>query len=101
MGKAKIRYALKAKGISDYCIRKGLASIDVGDYERVLEKLSWLKRKKPFIRKNLFTKKAKIRQHLLQKGFEADLVDELIKKAFNVYLPWKSKLEGRRNVACV
>lgn len=79
-GRQKIRYALKAKGISDYCIRKGLASIDAGDYECVLEKLFLAKKKSLSSEKNLFTKKAKIRQHLLQKGFEADLVDELIRK---------------------
>ena len=79
-GSLAVCRALKAKGISDYCIRKGLASIDAGDYERVMEKLFLAKKKNLSSEKNLFTKKAKIRQHLLQKGFEADLVDELIRK---------------------
>ena len=67
-GRQKIRHALKAKGISDYCIRKGLASIDVGDYERVLEKLFLAKRKAFHPKKNLFTKRRRFVSTCCKRG---------------------------------
>jgi regulatory protein len=78
-GRIKIRLALKQKNISDYCINLGLKEIDGDDYQETLnnlvtEKLESLKETNPHIVKN------KIAQWLMGKGFEADLVWDILKK---------------------
>jgi len=77
-GRVKIRYELRKKQVSDYCIKKALSSIDEKDYERVLNKLFDEKRSGLRSEKNSFIKKKKIQDHLLQKGYEAELVRTLI-----------------------
>ncbi len=77
-GKVKIKYALKQKQVSEYSIKKALAAIDRTAYNKTLcdlfdKKLHALKSEK-----NIFTRKKKIQDHLLQKGFEPDLVKQLI-----------------------
>lgn len=79
-GRQKIRYALRMRNVSDYCIRKALSSIDPDEYEQLLEKLFLAKKKTLSSEKNIFIKKAKTRAYLIQKGFEADMVDELIRR---------------------
>lgn len=79
-GRVKIKYALKLHSVSDYCIRKALASINEEEYALVLEKLFHAKLTSCRSDKNVFTKKRKVRQYLVQKGFEQGLVDELIKQ---------------------
>lgn len=79
-GRVKIKYALKLHSVSDYCIRKALASINEEEYALVLEKLFHTKLTSCRFDKNVFTKKRKVRQYLVQKGFEQGLVDELIKQ---------------------
>lgn len=79
-GKVKIKYELKQKGVSEYCIKKALQSIDADDYESTLQKLSAQKLKTLKSEKNIFTKKRKLQDFLLQKGFESDLVREEVKK---------------------
>src|SRR4249919_3131506 len=39
-GKVKIKYQLKQKNVSDYCIKKALLSINKADYKKVLYKLA-------------------------------------------------------------
>lgn len=78
-GRAKIRYELKLKQVSDYCIKKALSSIDDEDYIQTLSKLAeekWLLLKGE---KNIFIKKKKAQDYLLQKGYENDLVKEAVK----------------------
>jgi regulatory protein len=77
-GKIKIKYSLKQKQVSDYCIKKALAAIDEKDYNKTLEKLFEQKQKILKAEKNIFTKKRKLQDHLLQKGFETGLVSKLI-----------------------
>ena len=79
-GKVKIRYELKLKGISNYCIEKALAAIDDSDYEATLDKLFSEKLLSLKKEKNIFTRKRKIRDFLLQKGFENGLIAGLIHK---------------------
>ena len=77
-GKSKIKLALKQKQLSDYCIKKGLASIDEDAYLGKLLKLSetkWLLLKNE---KNIFVKKYKLQQYLLQKGFESSSITDCI-----------------------
>ena len=77
-GKVKIKYSLKQKQVSEYCIKKALAAIDERDYIKTLEKLFDQKLKTLKAEKNIFVKKRKLQDHLLQKGFETNLVSKLI-----------------------
>ncbi len=74
-GTVKIREALKAKGLSDYCIRKGLLEIDASDYHQTLLSLIE-KRSEKEKEKNEFKRKHKIAAYLIGKGYEGDLVWE-------------------------
>lgn len=73
-GKVKIKYELKQKQISDYCIKKALKAIDADDYEKLLSKLAVQKLNTLKSEKNIFIKKRKLQGFLLQRGFESDLV---------------------------
>ncbi len=77
-GKVKIKYELRQKQVSDYCIKKALAAIDSDEYEKTLAKLAEEKRKSLRSEKNIFIKKRKLQQYLVQKGFETGLVNELV-----------------------
>lgn len=77
-GKVKIKYELKQKQVSDYCIKKALASIDEDDYLKTINKLYSEKLKTLKSEKNIFIKKRKLQDHLLQKGFEMNLISELL-----------------------
>lgn len=77
-GKVKIKYSLKQKQVSEYCIKKALAAIDEQDYKRTAQKLFDQKLKTLKAEKNIFTKKRKLQDHLVQKGFETSLVSKLI-----------------------
>lgn len=79
-GRVKIIRGLKQRRVSDYCIREAIEEIPDQDYNRVLRKLArdkWSKITSPGV--NLFTKMAKTRNYLLQKGFESSLVGEVIR----------------------
>ena len=78
-GRVKIKYSLKQKQVSEYCIKKALTVINETDYNRILQKLFDQKLKTLKTEKNIFIKKRKLQDHLLQKGFEANLVNDLIK----------------------
>jgi regulatory protein len=78
-GKIKIRQALKHKKISEYCIRKGLQEITPEEYEHMLEKL--ISRLETESReKDPLKKKYKIAQSLLYRGFEQDLIWNVLNK---------------------
>lgn len=73
-GRVKIKYELKQRQVSEYCIKKALKSIDEAAYEKTLQKLFDDKIKTLRSEKNIFIKKKKVQDYLLQKGFEVDLV---------------------------
>ncbi|MGN6603134.1 MAG: regulatory protein RecX [Ginsengibacter sp.] len=77
-GKIKITQALKFKQVSDYCIRKALKEIDADEYENTFQKLVEQKLKSLKSEKNIFIKKRKIQDFLLQKGFESDKIRKAI-----------------------
>jgi len=81
-GKVKIKYELKKKQVSEYCIKKALAEIDEEDYHKTLQKLFEEKLRTLKSEKNIFIKKRKLQDHLMQKGYETDLIRELIKENF-------------------
>lgn len=75
-GKIKIKQALKYKQVSDYCIRKALKEIDSTEYEKTFQKLVQQKVKSLKGEKNIFIKKRKLQDFLLQKGFETNMIRE-------------------------
>jgi len=78
-GKNKIKQALKMKQVGDYCIKKAVTQIDEEDYLKTFEKLVEQKLKTIKSEKNIFVKKRKLQDFLLQRGFESDLVREAVK----------------------
>jgi regulatory protein len=78
-GKIKIKQALKFRQVSDYCIKKALKEIDGVSYERAFQKLSEQKLKTLKSERNIFVKKRKLQDFLLQRGFENDLIKEVLK----------------------
>ena len=78
-GREKIKYALKQKKVSDYCIRKALASINSSEYNRIFIKVAEKKLKELRSEKNVFIKKKKLKNYLLQKGYETRLITEYLK----------------------
>jgi regulatory protein len=76
-GRKKIVQSLRFKQVSDYCIVKGLEEIDAGEYEQTLRKLACQKydslKTEQFLRRQY-----KTTQYLLAKGYEPDLVREVI-----------------------
>lgn len=79
-GRVKIKYALKQKQVSEYCIKKAMASIPEADYGKTLQKLFDQKLKTLKSERNIFIKKRKLQDHLMQKGFETNFVRDLIAK---------------------
>ena len=77
-GKIKIKQALKYKQVSDYCIRKALKEIDTKEYEKVFQKLAEQKLKTLKSEKNIFIKKRKLQDFLLQKGYETNMIREAV-----------------------
>lgn len=76
-GRLKITSALKAHHISAYCIQKGLAEISTTDYFDTLEKLA-VKNQHRYTGPTTFVVKGKLAQYLISRGFESELVWEVI-----------------------
>ena len=77
-GKVKIKYELQQKRVSAYCIKKALAAIEEDDYQKTLQKLATIKLATLKGEKNIFVKKTKLRNYLMQKGYEINLVTEIL-----------------------
>ena len=78
-GRNKIVQALKIKGLADSSIYNGLDEILESEYEEVLKDLLAAKRR--FIKdKDLYIVHNKLARYAIGKGFEPDLVWELIKR---------------------
>jgi regulatory protein len=73
-GKVKIRYELRQKQISDYCIKKALALIDETDYTQTLTDQATRKWKALVAESDAFARRQKVRDYLLQKGYEPDRI---------------------------
>lgn len=73
-GKVKIKYALRQKKVSEYCIKKALNTIDEDEYTETLTALIAQKLKTLKAQKNMFIRKRKLQDFLTQKGFESDLI---------------------------
>ncbi len=76
-GKNRIRIELSRRDISDYCIRKAMEEIEEPEYRAALQSLlekkaASLKTDDDFIVKNT------VAQYAMQRGFEAELVWEML-----------------------
>jgi regulatory protein len=78
-GRVKIKYELKQRFVSDYCIKKALKQIDEAEYLDTVRKLA--SKKWAVIKadsSNKFTRLAKATDYLLQKGYEPELVKKVL-----------------------
>ena len=78
-GRVKIKYELKQKQVSPYCIKKAVTAIDEDTYIKTLQKLATEKLKSLRSKTNQFIRKRKLQDYLLQKGYESDLIHALLK----------------------
>lgn len=77
-GKIKIKQHLKQKQISSYSIQKAMKEIDAGEYYDTIYKLAerkWLERKAD---EDLWNFQAKVSRYLAAKGYESDLIYEVV-----------------------
>jgi regulatory protein len=78
-GRNKIVNELESLGLTNACITLGLKEIDSSDYYKTL--LALLQRKAHEIsEENLFIKRNKVARFAIAKGYEPDLVWELVKE---------------------
>lgn len=80
-GRVKIKYELQQKKISSYCIKKAMKEIAEEDYKKTFSKLAKQKWASLKSEKNIFTRKRKTQDYLLQKGFEYELINEFFKNS--------------------
>lgn len=80
-GKIKILQGLKEKGLSEYCIKKGLEEITEEDYLKTLNDL--VNKKWELVEEeNIFKKKNKVATYLIGKGYESDVVWQILNREF-------------------
>jgi len=73
-GRIKIRHGLEEKGISKYCMLKALQSLDESEYKARFNRIADKKWRALQNEKNIFVKKNKWHQFLLQRGFEPSVI---------------------------
>lgn len=79
-GKNKIKQGLKFKKVSDALIKKALNSINGDDYLKMLDKV--LQKKAALLtEKNAYKRKYKLQQYALSRGYENDLISDLLKNS--------------------
>lgn len=76
-GRVKIKQELKQKRVSDYCLKKALQQIDETVYMETLKRLIEMKRKL-VKEKNPVKLKFKLMSYALSKGYERDLVFDVL-----------------------
>ncbi|HUQ64804.1 MAG TPA: regulatory protein RecX [Flavitalea sp.] len=79
-GRVKIKYELKQKNVTEYCIRKALKEIEDSGYLKTLSKLKDQKLAELKEEANKLVKKKKVIDYLLQKGYERELIFSLFKE---------------------
>ena len=78
-GRIKIKQALKQKQVSSYSIKKALEGIDMKDYRKAAVKLA-AKKYASLKNENDFMRKRKTMDYLLARGYEAELVRDVIER---------------------
>lgn len=85
-GKVRIRYELKQKQVSEYCIKKALAAIDEEEYVRTLARVAEQKWESLKEEENPLMRKHKLQTYLQQRGYEIDLIQAVISRTDNGFL---------------
>lgn len=81
-GRTKIKYELKQKQVSEYCIKKALKQIDEEAYLSVLQQLA--KEKYASLKNEQYlVRKKKVSNYLIGRGFESILVSQAINQLVN------------------
>ena len=79
-GRIKIKQGLKLKKVPDVLIKKALQTIDGDDYLKALQKV--IAKKTPLVKeKNDFKRRYKLQQYAMSRGYEADLVTDVLKNS--------------------
>ncbi|MFK8104474.1 MAG: regulatory protein RecX [Saprospiraceae bacterium] len=77
-GRIRIRQELKMRNMSAYCLKKAMAEIDEEEYLATINRL--IEKKNATLRESdLFKRRNKIAQYLMQKGFEGGLIWQQLK----------------------
>ncbi len=76
-GRVRIKHEMRYKGLSDYCIKIGLAEIDEDDYLEAIKKMINRKANKDDF-ENPYLKKHKLARYIIGKGYEQELVWRLL-----------------------
>ena len=76
-GKVKIKQGLKLKGVSEYCIKKAFAAIQSDAYLQTLQEIISAK-SKVVKDKNPAKANYKVAQYAISKGFESNLVWDVL-----------------------
>lgn len=76
-GRIKIKIALKQKNVSEYCIKKALQQISEEDYINTLKEVVD-KRSRAEKEKNLIKRKYKLLNYATSRGFEKDLILDVL-----------------------
>lgn len=80
-GRIKIKYALKQKQVSEYCIKKALDAIEEAHYQKVLQQQASKKWKSiKGVGVNKFVRISKTTTYLMQRGFESNLIRNVVNK---------------------
>ena len=77
-GRIKIKQALKFKRVPDKLIQKALKNLDYDEYEQKLIAV-FQKKDRLLTEKDAFKRRYKLQQYLLSRGFESDLISEVLK----------------------
>ncbi len=76
-GRIRIKLEMRAKGLTDNCIKLGLAEIDEEDYLTAIRKMINRKANKNDF-ENPYLRKHKLARYIIGKGYEQDLVWQLL-----------------------
>jgi len=77
-GKIKIKQGLKFKRIPDVLIKKALQTIVYDDYLQMLQK-TLAKKSAVTTEKNAYKRNYKLKQYALSRGYEGDIISEVLK----------------------
>ena len=76
-GKVKIKHELKSRQVSSSCISSALNEIDIEEYMQTFQKLAAGRIESLKMEKDVFVRKRKLQDYLLQKGYEHTLITKI------------------------
>ncbi|GJM31672.1 MAG: recombinase RecX [Saprospiraceae bacterium] len=80
-GRNRIKRELKSKGVTEYCIRKGMEEIDETEYIEVLTDILTKKAEALSTKESqAFLRNKKVAQYAMSRGFEGELVWEVLRE---------------------